>query len=172
MNVHSAQASSTSVVSTQVQAIVIPTWLVYLAGAGLLGLLVAVAGLRIAGWNPSVEPGAVVVERALAFSDTSDGGVRVLDTATGDTLAVMHGEQGFLRGILRGLARDRRQQGVGSTPPYLLSLRDDGRLLISDPQTGQRLDLASFGADNAAVFARWLPRNASFAAASTGVPKP
>ena len=151
---------------------VIPTWLVNLAGLCLLALLVGVASLRIIGWSPTVEPGAVVVERALVFSDTRDGGVLVVDSSTGETLAVMHGEQGFLRGILRGLARDRRQQSVGAAPPYLLSLRDDGRLLISDPQTGQRLDLASFGPDNAAVFARWLPRNASFAAASTGVPKP
>jgi putative photosynthetic complex assembly protein len=70
---------------------------------------------------------------------------------------VMRGEQGFLRGVLRGLARDRRQHGVGAEAPYLLSLHDDGRLLITDPSTGQRIDLASFGVDNAAVFTQWLP---------------
>jgi hypothetical protein len=42
----------------------------------------------------------------------------------------------------------------------VLSLHADGRLLITDPHTGQRIDLASFGHDNAAVFARWLPAGA------------
>jgi putative photosynthetic complex assembly protein len=131
--------------------------MVHAAGVGLLGLLVVVGALRLTGWNPAVEPGAVVVQRSLSFADMADGAVQVVDTASSQTVAVMHGEQGFLRGILRGLARDRRQHSVGSAPPYLLSLRDDGRLLISDPSTGQRIDLASFGPDNAAVFARWLP---------------
>lgn len=149
------KTGSTSTV--QGRPMVIPRWMVHAAGLGLLGLLLAVGALRLSGWNPSVEPGAVVVQRSLRFADMPDGAVQVVDTATGQTLALMHGEQGFLRGILRGLARERRQHSVGSAPPYLLSLRDDGRLLIADPSTGQRIDLASFGPDNAAVFARWLP---------------
>jgi putative photosynthetic complex assembly protein len=146
---------------------VIPRWLPWLAGAVLLGLLVAVASLRLSGWNPTVAPGAVVAERQLRFADTGDGGVAVIDMATGQTVSVMRGEQGFLRGVLRGLARDRRMNAVGSAPPYVLSLHDDGRLTLHDPVTGQRIDLASFGPDNAAVFARWLP-----AAALQGVKTP
>jgi putative photosynthetic complex assembly protein len=156
---------------TQGRPMVIPRWMVHAAGIGLLGLLVAVGALRLSGWNPSIEPGAVVVQRSLSFADMPDGAVQVVDTASGQTLAVMRGEQGFLRGILRGLARDRRQHSVGSAPPYLLSLRDDGRLLISDPSTGQRIDLASFGPDNAAVFTRWLPPQTR-SSASTGAPTP
>ncbi len=153
---------------------IIPRGMVHAAGVGLLGLLVAVGALRLSGWNASVEPGAVVVQRALSFADTADGAVQVVDTASGQTVALMQGEQGFLRGILRGLARERRQHSVGSAPPYLLSLRDDGRLLISDPSTGQRIDLASFGPDNAAVFARWLPSQsrASGSLAPSGVQQP
>ena len=146
---------------------VIPRWLPWLTGGVLLALLVGVGSLRLSGWNPSVAPGAVVAERQLRFVDTGDGGVAVVDTAQGETLAVMRGEQGFLRGVLRGLARDRRMNAVGSAPPFVLSLHDDGRLTIHDPDTGQRIDLASFGPDNAAVFARWLP-----AAAFQGVKKP
>jgi putative photosynthetic complex assembly protein len=69
----------------------------------------------------------------------------------------MAGEQGFLRGVLRGLARERRALGVPADRPYRLTLHADSRLLITDPATGQRIDLASFGPDNAAVFLRWLP---------------
>ena len=98
----------------------------------------------------------------------------MIDAGSGQVLESVQGEQGFLRGILRGLARERRQHSVGSAPPYVLSLRDDGRLLISDPSTGQRIDLASFGPDNAAVFARWLPSQsrASGSLAPSGVQQP
>lgn len=136
---------------------VIPRWVPLVAGAGLLTLLVVVGSLRLNGWNPAVAPGQVLAERQLKFADTADGGVAVIDVASGDTVTVMRGEQGFLRGVLRGLARDRRMNAVGLEPPYVLSLHDDGRLMIRDPLTGQRIDLASFGPDNAAVFARWLP---------------
>jgi len=142
------------------KAHVIPRWVPIVAGVGLLTLLVVVASLRLSGWNPSVAPGSLIVERQLRFADTADGGVAVIDVASGDTVTVMRGEQGFLRGVLRGLARDRRMNAVGAEPPYVLSLHNDGRLVISDPVTGQRIDLASFGPDNAAVFARWLPASA------------
>lgn len=136
-----------------------PRWFPRAIVALLAVLLAGLALLRLGGFEPAVEPGAVVRERALRFADETDGAVRVIDHASGRPLALMRGEQGFLRGVLRGLARERRQHGIGAGLPYVLSLRDDGRLLITDPSTGQRIDLASFGRDNAAVFLRWLPPN-------------
>jgi putative photosynthetic complex assembly protein len=68
----------------------------------------------------------------------------------------MRGEQGFLRGALRGLTRERRLRGVPAGEPMVLSGSADGRLSLADPATGQRLALESFGPSNAAVFARWL----------------
>jgi putative photosynthetic complex assembly protein len=138
----------------------IPRWLVRAIGLVLLAVLLAVAGVRLAGFNPAVAPAAPLAERTLHFDDTPDGAVRVTDASSGETLALMQGEQGFLRGVLRGLARDRRAHGTGRATPYTLSLHVDGRLLISDPDTGARIDLASFGRDNAAVFLRWLPAGA------------
>lgn len=128
------------------------------AGALLVAVVLAtVALLRLSGWQPTVEPGAAVQERMLRFADTRDGAVAVLDAGTGETLALMQGEQGFLRGVLRGLARDRRRHAIGRDAPYRLSLHEDARLMITDPATGARIDLASFGPDNAAVFLQWLP---------------
>ncbi len=147
--------------------VLFPRWLPRTVGALLLALLLGVASLRLAGFDTSEPVGPVVQARTLHFADTADGAVRVSDALTGEELAVMRGEQGFLRGVLRGMARDRRMNQVGPYPPYTLSLHTDGRLRLADPQTGQRYDLASFGPDNAAVFARWLPSNAS-----RGVPKP
>ncbi|MEY3251586.1 MAG: hypothetical protein RL227_559 [Pseudomonadota bacterium] len=138
----------------------IPRWLVRSIGALLVAVLAGVAIVRLAGFSPTIEPPAVLAERVLAFADAPDGAVRVSDATTGELLGEFRGEQGFLRGVLRGLARDRRAHAVGTTAPYVLSLHADGRLLITDPETGQRIDLASFGRDNAAVFARWLPAGA------------
>jgi putative photosynthetic complex assembly protein len=69
---------------------------------------------------------------------------------------VVHGEQGFLRGTLRGMARERRRNGLDDTAALSLLARADGRLTLVDPATGRRIDLESFGPTNAAVFARWI----------------
>ncbi len=147
--------------------VLFPRWLPRVVGAMLGALLLGVALLRVSGFQTAEPVGPALEARTLRFADTPDGGVRVSDAVTGEELAVMRGEQGFLRGVLRGMARDRRMNDVGASPPYTLSLHADGRLRLADPQTGQRYDLASFGPDNAAVFARWLPSNAS-----RGVQKP
>jgi putative photosynthetic complex assembly protein len=57
---------------------------------------------------------------------------------------------------MRGLARERRRQGVGADIPFQLIGRSDGRLTLVDPGTGRRVDLESFGPTNAAVFARLM----------------
>jgi putative photosynthetic complex assembly protein len=129
-------------------------------GLVLLVLLLVVGSLRLGGFNPAIAPGDLRAERSLRFTGTPAGAVLVHDARSGEQLAEMTGEQGFLRGILRSLARERRAQGVGPTPPYRLSLHADSRLLITDTDTGLFLDLTSFGPDNAAVFARWLPQGA------------
>ena len=146
---HAAQTPTTDAL--------IPRWAMRAVAALLALLLIGIGSARLSGWDPSVKPGALLLERSLRFTDAADGAIVVTDVIEARTLATMRGEQGFLRGVLRGLARDRRQHGVGAEAPYLLSLHDDGRLLITDPSTGQRIDLASFGVDNAAVFSQWLP---------------
>lgn len=131
---------------------------VLVAAACVVGMvLVVVSSLRLSGFDPSQAPGAVLAERRLVFADAADGAVQVRDASSGQPVARMAGEQGFLRGVLRGLARERRALGVPAEQPYVLTLHADARLLITDPATGGRIDLASFGPDNAAVFLRWLP---------------
>ena len=85
--------------------------------------------------------------------------IAVIDAASGRLLERVQGEQGFLRGSLRALARERRMREVGALPPFELAARADGRLTLTDPATGARLDLESFGPTNAAVFARLLTLN-------------
>ena len=76
-----------------------------------------------------------------------------VDARPREPVAEIHGEQGFLRGALRALARERRVRGLGSEQPFQLIARTDGRLTLADPATGQRIDLESFGPVNAGAFA-------------------
>jgi putative photosynthetic complex assembly protein len=127
-------------------------------GATALALTLAGAGVYRR-WGKSDAPAEapVLVERTLRFTDLPDGGVAVIDTASGRTLETLHGEQGFVRGTLRALVRERRQRGLTEQGALRLAARADGRLVLSDPTTGAHIDLQSFGPTNAAVFARWLP---------------
>ena len=125
-------------------------------GAVLLGTLLAVAAVRLSGTNISAPDEAAVAVRELRFEDRPDGSVVVIDASNKTVIHTMIGENGFFRGALRGLARERRRNGLGSEQPFQLIGRADGRLTLVDPATGQRIDLESFGPTNAAVFARFM----------------
>lgn len=125
-------------------------------GALLLGTLVVVAAVRLSGVQVREPDAAPIASRALAFEDGPDGTVRVVDPRDGAVLDVAAGEQGFLRGALRALSRERRMRGIGPSEPLLLVRRADARLTLIDPATGQRIDLESFGPTNAGVFGRLL----------------
>jgi putative photosynthetic complex assembly protein len=119
-----------------------------------------VTAARLGGWQ-AAEPDAPTLRlRRLLFRDQPDGGVAVIDAGSGQTLEVVHGEQGFLRGVLRSMARERRRSDLGADAPLELLARADGRLTLLDPLTGRRIDLESFGPTNAGVFARWLEPSA------------
>jgi putative photosynthetic complex assembly protein len=135
----------------------LPRRVLVLAGGSALVALVGVGSARWMGFRPVRSDAATVAERQLRFEDGSDGSVGVFDASSGVEIDRLHGEQGFLRGTLRGLARERRRMGVAGNPPLHLLARADGRLTLHDPATGQYLDLESFGPSNAGVYARWLP---------------
>jgi putative photosynthetic complex assembly protein len=102
--------------------------------------------------------GRVLAERHLRFTDASLGGLKVSDALTGQHLDTLHGEQGFVRGTLRGLLRERKRLNLPSEAHLLLQAHADGRLTLQDSSTGERLDLLSFGSANAGQYARWLPQ--------------
>ena len=135
---------------------VMPRRVLLTIGAVLLGTLLAVAAVRLSGTNISAPDEAAVAVRELRFEDRPDGSVVVIDATTKSVIHIMTGENGFFRGALRGLARERRRNGLGSEQPFQLIGRADGRLTLVDPATGQRIDLESFGPTNAAVFARFM----------------
>jgi putative photosynthetic complex assembly protein len=123
----------------------------------VLAALVAVAIVRLTGIGVARFPDAAAAQvRELRFEDRSDGSIAVIESPSGRTVEVVSGEQGFLRGTLRGLARERKRAGLGPEQPFRLIGRADGRLTLEDPATGRRVDLDSFGPTNAGVFARLL----------------
>lgn len=129
--------------------------------AGLAGIvllvLIAVLTARLTGFEPA-QPvlGAVVETRTLGFRDASGGVVEIYDWDSGADIARYGpGEGAFLRGVMRSLVRQRRGT-TAAIEAFVLERYEDGRLIISDPGTGERIDLVAFGPDNAAVFALLL----------------
>lgn len=128
-----------------------------LIGAGILVLasLLMVATARLTGYGPAKPPvSAAVTQLDLRFEDRSDGAVLIYAQDTDrlvDTLAP--GTNGFVRGVLRGLVRERRADHIGPTPPFRLTRWADGRLSLDDLSTGRHVDLEVFGPTNAGAFA-------------------
>ena len=133
-----------------------PKAILYFAAALIAISLLSVGLVRLTGNGPDQLAARAVAQRDLIFKDGSDGGVRVVDGKTGTTLTVLPGEQGFVRGALRALARERFARGIGSDQPFELIARADGRLTLNDPSTNKRVDLESFGPQNAGEFRRFL----------------
>jgi putative photosynthetic complex assembly protein len=124
--------------------------------AMVIATIVTVAAVRLTGIGVVRAPDAApVTAREFRFEDRPDGSIVVLD-ASGTRLVetVPPGTNGFLRGTMRGLARERMRQQVSPALPFTMIGRADGSLTLVDPGTGRRVDLGSFGPANAAVFAR------------------
>jgi putative photosynthetic complex assembly protein len=141
------------------------------AAAALIGfsILAAIVG-RIDGQGAQEPVSTPVAERLLRFEDRADGAVLVYDAQKNPTdlgatpIDVAVGENGFLRGTLRGFARTRHLSGVQADAPFRLTAWADGRLTLVDPATGRHTELEAFGIDNVKVFANFLPLPARTAA--------
>jgi putative photosynthetic complex assembly protein len=118
----------------------------------------AVARLTGLGVLRMPEP-AIVQYRDLRFTDRADGSVGVLDAADDAVIAILEpGQGGFIRGVMRGRARERRLGEFGAEPPFRLALHTDGRLTLEDTATKVKIVLNSFGPSNAEAFAGFLPQ--------------
>lgn len=95
--------------------------------------------------------------RDVRFVDLPNGAVAAYDATTGAEAAVFApGTNGFVRGVLRGMARERKLEAIGPAPSYRLTRWADGRLSIEDPITRRHVDLGAFGRTNSEVFAKLL----------------
>ena len=127
------------------------------AGALVIASLLIVTVARLTGFEPAKpDPSAVVESCDLRFEDRPDGAVLIYDVKAADdqpAVTLEPGTNGFVRGVLRGLVRERRADHIGPTPPFRLTHWADGRLSLDDPSTGRHVDLEVFGPTNAGAFA-------------------
>jgi putative photosynthetic complex assembly protein len=131
----------------------IPKSLALIAVGGLAALILFVADYVDSGKLTREADAQAVITKQLRFEDRSDGSIAVVSASDGRVVKVIEGEAGFVRGILRAMARERRIKEVNQTIPFELIARADGRLTLLDPATGNRIDLESFGKDNVVEFA-------------------
>lgn len=140
-----------------------------LVGAGLLiGLTVLSAAFahRTGIGRTTLERGTPVEAVSLTFADQPDGGIVVTAMREGSVdgqasqtptrIELPPGGDAFLRATMRGLARERLREGVGTSPAFVLTRWSDGTLSLDDPSTGRRINLDVFGPTNATTFARLL----------------
>jgi putative photosynthetic complex assembly protein len=132
-----------------------------LIGAALL-IGVSIIGAATARYvrlnTPAVEQTiAPLAAREVIFADSEDGSVIVRDAAQGEVIHVVApGRGGFVRGVMRGLARDRRSRGIGQEPPFRIAEWANGRMALEDLATGRVIELNSFGVDNRRAFSEIL----------------
>jgi putative photosynthetic complex assembly protein len=124
--------------------------------------LAGVATARLVGMEPQASP---VLQRAAAhvaafktrdlrFFDQPDGSLRIVDATSGGTADVLEpgSTSGFIRGVMRGMARERMKFHASHETPFRLTLWANGQLSLADAATGRVIELSGFGDTNRAAF--------------------
>ncbi len=125
--------------------------------------LAATTAARLLGISPAGGPVMPAPAQSvdLRFVDEPNGSVNVRDGRDGHLVAnLAPGTNGFVRGVMRGLAHDRMRRGIGQAPPFRLSRDARGKLWLQDTATSRLIDLEAFGQGNRAAFAAFLPGSA------------
>jgi putative photosynthetic complex assembly protein len=138
-------------------------WAPVVVGAGLLLVTLAVTDFGNLILNPGTNPktGTAILSRSITFEDRADGGVIVRNAESGALVLALEPtaeptSNGFLRGSVRALTRERKKDQIGRSTPFRLIAWDDGRLTLEDPATNQRIALEAFGDTQKAVFMQIL----------------
>ncbi len=144
-----------------------PIPLTALVAAGLT-IITVVLGVKLhverhpPAMREAVTSASVIKARQLRFVDSGDGvsvyggHVRVFDAGSGAELTQLRENDGFIRAVLNSLAFERTRRGVNGPPIFELAAWSDNRVTLTDTLTGSHVSLGEFGADNKAVFFRFL----------------
>ena len=118
--------------------------------------LAAAATARVTGIGTvSLAPTKPVATLSLRFEDEANGGIAVRDARDNRLIHEVAPEtNGFIRGTMRGMARERRLAGIGPDAPFVLTRWNDGTLSLDDATTARHIGLDAFGPDNAGAFAQ------------------
>jgi putative photosynthetic complex assembly protein len=101
---------------------------------------------------------AVLATRDFRFADRKDGALIASDAKTGEIALVLEpgSNSGFIRGVMRGMMRERSLHNADRDGPVTVTQWADGALTLKDPSTGRILELGSFGQTNREAFAQLL----------------
>lgn len=137
---------------------VVPRGGIFAAAALILFALAAVTTVRLTGVGGAhFTLPAAVESRDLRFEDGEKGSVLVFDANDGQLVgALAPGSNGFIRVVMRGLARERRLGDIGAQPPFRLTRYAGGQITLTDTSTGKQIDLGAFGSSNTEAFARLM----------------
>ncbi len=120
-----------------------------------IGLAAGARRVYLASPPPQVAPAQESID--ITFADRPDGSIAVSEAASGREISLVPPRSnGFIRGVLRGMFRTRKLEAVARSERFHLAREADGRLTLTDPQTGRHIQLNSFGPTNAAVFHQLL----------------
>lgn len=136
----------------------VPKPALIMAGTLIVFVIILAASARIFGFGAFRESAStVLVQRDLHFADAANGGIVVTDATTNTQSALLEpGTNGFLRGALRALTRERALAGIGKAQPFRLVRYTDGRLVLLDPATSHHITITSFGPTQVESFDKLL----------------
>lgn len=143
-----------------------PTWVPWAAGAMTGMTMLVVFGVQ-AGVLPARPTApeqrvaaqvAPVMTREFRFADRKDGALVATDASTGQVALVLEpgSNSGFIRGVMRGLMRERQLHEVARDGPVAVTQWGNGELTLKDISTGRIIELGSFGRTNREAFAQLL----------------
>jgi putative photosynthetic complex assembly protein len=137
---------------------VVPTLMVRLmTGIVLLCLVLTAAHVWTGQPKEAVlPPSPVIAQKTLVITGDMSGAATVWDADGGLIADLSPEEGGFISGVRRVLDRERTKSRVALDAPVVLTAHENGRMMLTDPETGWRADLMGFGQDNAAAFAKLL----------------
>lgn len=132
---------------------------VLIAVALLLSFVIIMVGVaRLTGFmmpQAPLAPEAQAID--IRFLEEDDGSMGVYEAGSGTLLTRLPpGGEGFIRGVLRSMERQRKGFDAPLSDPFHLARRQNGDLTLEDPTTGILIDLRAFGETNEAAFAELL----------------
>jgi putative photosynthetic complex assembly protein len=138
----------------------VPKGALIAAAALVLFALTATATARLTGIGIShMTPPAMLESQELNFEDGQDGSVLVFDAGDHKLLhSLPPGDSGFVRVVLRGMARERKLAAIGAQPPFRLARFENGQITLTDTATSKVIDVNAFGSNNLAAFARLMKK--------------
>lgn len=135
-----------------------PRGMLIAVGAMIAFSLVFAASARLWDFGATrVVYAPVTEQRELMFTDLANGSVGVIDVSTKQQIAELKpGQDGFVRVVMRSMARDRAVLGAISDKPFRLARHSDDALTLTDLATGEVVMLNAFGGMNRNAFEQFL----------------